>query len=188
MYREAFANINENVNLDDIDDKDLTFEDWEKNIDEFADNAEYPAYLNQRPFTEAESILEEERIRREKMKEPMTAEQESAQSNIGLSVEEENERALKLGLLHSKIDAFNAALPLPLVFSHTTEAGGSSSIPDSTTGINTDLVAYDNPSVSPTNIEMTNASATGEEEEEDPMDTDDSQLMSMEEMELRERA
>lgn len=121
VYREAFANITENVNLEDINDKDMTFEDWDKNIDEYVDESER---RKQRPLTKADDMLEEERVRKEKLKEPMTAEQESAQSNIGLSVEEENVRALNLGILHSKIDAFNADLPPPPLFSQTDEAGG----------------------------------------------------------------
>jgi hypothetical protein len=188
VYREAFANVTENVNIDNIDDKDMTFDDWVKKIDEFADNVVYPAYLNQRPFTEAMARFDEERIGREKMKEPMTAEQEYAHTNINLSVEAENERALNLGLLHSRIDAFNADLPPPPVFSQATDAGGSSNILESTTGINTDLVVYDNPSVSPSDFDMTNASAAEEEEEGEPMDTDAPRLLTMEEMELRERA
>jgi hypothetical protein len=92
--------------------------------------------------------------------------------------------ALNLGLLHSRIDKFNADLPPPPLFSQTTDVGGTSSTPEPTTGISSELVAFDNPSVTPTDIEMT----MGEEEEEDPMDTDAPRLMSMEEMELRERA
>jgi hypothetical protein len=185
VYREAYANIKESVNLEDINDKDMTFEDWDKNIDEYVDESERRA---QRPLTKADAMLEEERIRKEKLKEPMTVEQESAQSNIGLSVEEENERALNSGILHSKIDAFNADLPPPPLFSQTDEAGGSSSVPESTTGTNTEIVVYTTPTVSPTDVEMHNASAAEEEEEEDHMDTETPQLLTMEEMELRERA
>ncbi|MCO6517324.1 MAG: hypothetical protein J6586_12695, partial [Snodgrassella sp.] len=173
QYREAFAQPEEDENVEDID--------WDKNIDEFADNAVYPPHLNQKPFTEAQRLLEEERLRREKMKKPATVAQESE----GLSVEEENERALNLGLLHSRIDDFNANQPPPPEFTQTTtEAGTSSSIPESTTGIHTEMVTYDNPSVSPTDFDMT----MGEDVEGDPMDTDAPRLMSVEEMESRERA
>jgi hypothetical protein len=185
IYMEAYANIKENVNLEDIDDKDMTFEDWDKNINEYVEESERHVH---RPLTEADAKLEEERIRKEKMKEPMTAEQESTHSHIGLSAEEENERALNLGILHSKIDAFQADQPPPPLFSQTDEAGGSSSIPEPTTGTNADLVVYNTPTVSPTDVEMLNASAAEEGEEEDHMDTEAPHLLNMEEMELRERA
>ena len=91
------------------------------------------------------------------MKEPMTAEYE--ESNIGLSAEEENERALKLGILHSKIDVFQADQPPPPSFDQTTEAGGSSSVPEAggsstipeptTTGTGATMMVYESPTVSP---------------------------------------
>jgi hypothetical protein len=141
------------------------------------------------------------------MKEPMTGEQEKleeAHSNIGLSVEEENERALKLGLLHNKIDSKEADQPPPPKFTQTIEAGGSSSIPETggsssipestpvdqtqETGTNAAMIIYETPTVSPTDVEMLNASERGEDEEEDHMDTDVPYLLTMEEMEIREKA
>lgn len=136
------------------------------------------------------------------MKEPMTAEPE--ETNIGLSVEEENERALKLGILHSKIDSFQADQPPPPQFEQTTEAGGSSSapeaggsstIPESATaehstviGTGAAIIVYETPNVSPTDIEMHTASDQGEEEEADHMDTEVPHLLTLEEMEIQERA
>lgn len=108
IYREAYAHSKHDANIGDLEDLDMSFEDWDKNIDEFVEQAENQTTFIQRPLTEADAKLEEERLRGEKLKEPMTAEQEKqeeAQTNIGLSVEEENERALKLGILHSKIDS-----------------------------------------------------------------------------------
>jgi hypothetical protein len=106
VYREAYAHINKEAWIEDLDELDMSFEDWDKNIDEFVEQEENKKKIIQRPLTEADAKLEEERLRGNKMKEPMTAEQEEAHSNIGLYVEEENERALNLGLLHSKIDSF----------------------------------------------------------------------------------
>jgi hypothetical protein len=132
VYREAYAHIDKEANIKDLDDLDMSFEDWDKNIDEFVEQEENKTKFIQRPLTEADTKLEEERLRGDKMKEPMTAEQEEVHSNLGLSVEEENERTLNLGLLHSKIDSFQAAQPPPPMFTQTNEAGGSSSIPEST--------------------------------------------------------
>ena len=159
----------------------MSFDDWDKNIDEFVEETEQHA---QRPLTEADAKLEEERVQKAKMKEPMTAEQDK--THIGLSVEEENERALKLGLLHSRIDSFQADQPPPPHFDQTTEAGGSSSapeaggsstIPESTTaehstvtGTGAAMIVYETPNVSPTDVEMHTASEQGEEEEADHMD------------------
>ena len=102
-------------------------------------------------------------------------------------MEEENERDLKLGILHSKIDSFHANQPPPPQFSQTTEAGGSSSIPEkggsstipestttepsTITGTGAALIVYETPNVSPTDVEMHTASEHGEEEEADHMDT-----------------
>lgn len=134
----------------------------------------------------------------------MTAEQEETHSNIRLSVEEENERVLKLGILHSKIDSFQASHPPPPQFTQTNEAGGSSSapeaggsstIPETTTtepstiiGTGAAIILYETPNVSPTNVEMHTASEQGEEEEADHMDTEVPHLLTLEEMEIRERA
>ena len=81
------------------------------------------------------------------------------------------------------------------MFTQTNEAGGSSRIPESTTvdqtqdtGTNAAMIIYETPTVSPTDVEMLNASARGEDEEEDHMDTDVPYLLTMEEMEIREKA
>jgi hypothetical protein len=106
----------------------MSFDDWDRNIDEFVEQEENKTKFIQRPLTKADAKLEEERLRTEKLKAPMTAEQEK--THIGLSVEEENERALKLGLLHNKIFSFQANQPPPPQFTQTTKTGGSSSIPE----------------------------------------------------------
>jgi hypothetical protein len=193
VYREAYANINNEASIKDLDEIDMSFDDWDKNIDEFVEECA------QRPLTEADAKLEEERLQKEKMKEPMTAEQEETHSNLGLSVEEENERVLKLGILHSKIDSFQANLPPPPQFTQTTEVGGSSSAPEAggsstipesatVTGTGAAIIVYETPNVSPTDVEMHTASEQGEEEEADHMDTEVPHLLTLEEMEIQERA
>lgn len=92
VYREAYAKSKLDENLGDLEDLDMTFEDWDRNIDEFVETSEKQTTFIQRPLTEADAKLEEERLRGEKLKEPMTAEQEKqeeAHTNLGLSVEEE---------------------------------------------------------------------------------------------------
>lgn len=153
----------------------MTLEEWDQNIDEYVDESERSA-----------KKLEEERSKKDKMKEPMTEE-----SNIDLSANEENERALKLGLLHSRIDAFQAAQPPPPSFDQTTEAGGSSSVPETggsstipeptATGTGVAMTVYVSPTVSPADIVM-------EDEGADHMDTEVPYLLSVEEMEIREKA
>lgn len=54
--------------------------------------------------------------------------QEDAQVDIGLSVEQENERTLKLGILHSCINTFEADQPPPPLINQPSEVGGSSSV------------------------------------------------------------
>ena len=92
VYREAYAHNEQDANIGDLEDLDISFEDWDRNIDEFVEQAENQTTFIQRPLTEADAKMEEERLRGEKMKEPMTAEQvilEEAHSNIGLSVDEQ---------------------------------------------------------------------------------------------------
>jgi hypothetical protein len=50
------------------------------------------------------------------------------------------------------------------------------------------MIIYETPTVSPADVEMQNASERGEDDEEDHMDTDVPYLLTMEEMEIREKA
>jgi hypothetical protein len=161
FYREDYAQ-----NPQD-DDRDMSYEDWDRDIDEFVAASEDPTTIIQRPLTEEDARLEEEQLRKSKLKEPMTEEQEKqeeAHVNIGLTVEEENERALKLGILQSKIDSFQADQPPPPPVVQPSEAGGSSSIPEpvSDTQTNTEtgsksMIIYETPNVTPEDVEMTSA-------------------------------
>jgi hypothetical protein len=192
VYQEAYASSKQD------EDRDMTIEDWDRDINEFVEAAEKQTTFIQRPLTEEDARLEEERLRGEKLKKPMTEEQErqeEANTNLGLSMEEENERALKLGILHSKIDSFQTDQPPPPLFTQPSEAGGSSSIPESTpvsqtqeTGTNTEMIVYETRTISPEDVEMHNASEREVDDEEDHINTDFPHLMTMEEMEKREKA
>ena len=50
------------------------------------------------------------------------------------------------------------------------------------------MIIYETPTVSPTDVEMLNASEQGEEDEADHMDTEVPHLLTLEEMEIREKA
>jgi membrane protein involved in colicin uptake len=81
------------------------------------------------------------------------------------------------------------------MFTQTNKAGGSSSIPESTpvdqtqeTGTNAAMIIYETPTVSPTDVDILDASVRGEDDEEDHMDIEVPYLLTMEEMEIREKA
>lgn len=40
MYREAYANINKEASIEDLDEIDMPFDDWDKNIDEYVEESE----------------------------------------------------------------------------------------------------------------------------------------------------
>lgn len=40
VYREAYGNINKEVSIEDLDNPDMSFEDWDRNIDEFVEQEE----------------------------------------------------------------------------------------------------------------------------------------------------
>ena len=75
-------------------------EEYEKDFDEFVEQSEQ---VNM-PLTEEDSKLEEERLHKDKGKEPMTDEQAQEEENEGnqmdfeYNIEQENDRLLKIGL------------------------------------------------------------------------------------------